>query len=166
MNNRDDAQCCAECGKEGGVSLKTCKACMSVKYCNASCQHKHWPKHKIPCKERAAELRDEALFKDPPPKEDCPICFIPMPSKLICCISLPPATISSVPISDFAKANTEYAAEDMEEYYSCCGKSLCVGCIHSFSKSGNNGKCPFCNSDRSSKTDEEVVVELMLVRYY
>ena len=30
------------------------------------------------CKQRVAELRDEALlFKDPPPKEDCPICCIP-----------------------------------------------------------------------------------------
>ena len=91
MNNRDDAsaRCCAECGKEGSVSLKTCKACMSVRYCNASCQRKHWPKHKVPCKERAAKLRDEVLFKDPPPKEECPICFLPMPSKIICCVSLP-----------------------------------------------------------------------------
>jgi len=52
--------CCAECGKEeervGGVSLKACKACMQVKYCNAGCQHKHWPKHKTTCKLRAAEL--------------------------------------------------------------------------------------------------------------
>jgi hypothetical protein len=29
-------QCCAECGKDGGVSLKACKACMSVSYCNAT----------------------------------------------------------------------------------------------------------------------------------
>ena len=36
------------------------------------------------------ELRDEALFKDPPPQEDCAICFIPMPFKLIYCVSLPP----------------------------------------------------------------------------
>jgi hypothetical protein len=48
------------------------------------------------CKLRAAELHDEALFKDPPPKEDCPICFLPMPVKLICSISLPNATFSSV----------------------------------------------------------------------
>ena len=61
--------CCAECGKEegdGGVSLKACKSCMQVRYCNAACQHKNWPAHKIACKLRAAELRDEALFKDPP----------------------------------------------------------------------------------------------------
>ena len=31
---------------------------------------------------------DEALFKDPPAKEDCPICFLPMPVNLISCASL------------------------------------------------------------------------------
>ena len=46
------------------------------------------------------ELRDEALFKDP----KCPICFLPMPYKLTSCISLLPATRSSVPIHDFAEA--------------------------------------------------------------
>jgi hypothetical protein len=106
--------CCAECGKEGGVSLKVCKACMQVKYCNAECQHKHWATHKKQCKLRAAELRDEALFKDPPPLEECPICFLPMPEKLICCVSLPPATILSVPIYDFAIANQELVNVQMD----------------------------------------------------
>ena len=156
--------CCAECGKEegdGGVSLKACKSCMQVRYCNAACQHKHWLAHKKACKQRAAELCDEALFKDPPPKEDCPICFLPMPARLICCLSLPPATITSVPINDFAIANQELAYEVMAEYYPCCGKKICKGCIYSFYESGNAGKCPFCNSDRSNKTEEELVAEMM-----
>jgi hypothetical protein len=155
--------CCADCGGVGGegVSLKTCKSCMSVKYCNAKCQRNHWPKHKRVCKERAAEIRDEALFKDPPPKEDCPICFLPMPVKLICCMSLPPATISSVPIADFANANAALAGKVMEVYYPCCGKSICAGCVHSFRMSGNIGKCAFCNSAQAGKTDEERVEEMM-----
>jgi hypothetical protein len=153
-------QCCAECGEEGGVSLKTSKACISVKYCNAICQKKHWPTHKKDCKRRAAEIRDEALFKDPPPKEDCPICFLPMPIKLVCCVSLPPATISSVPICEFADAHQELASERMEQYYPCCGKSICAGCAYSLDQSGNMKNCPFCNSDRAGKTDEEDVNEL------
>jgi tetratricopeptide (TPR) repeat protein len=153
--------CCAECGEEGGASLKVCKSCMLVKYCNASCQHKHWPKHKIECKQRAAERRDEALFKDPPAKEDCPICFLPMPISLICCISFPPATISSVPIDEFAVANEGLAKKVLEVYYPCCGKSVCLGCIHSFRESGNDDKCAFCNSDRAEKTDEEDGEEIM-----
>ena len=155
--------CCAECGSEagGGVSLKTCKSCMHVKYCNAECQKKHWPKHKQDCKIRAAELRDEALFSDPPPKEDCPICFLPMPSKIIYCTSLPPATTSSIPIYDYMKANVELADVAMEQYYSCCGKSICGGCVYSFRESGNIEKCPFCNERTFGKTDEELFEELM-----
>jgi TPR repeat protein len=110
--------------------------------------------------ERAAELRDEALFKDPPPMEDCPICFLPMPLRLISCSSLPPATITSVPIKDFAEANEELAKVETERYYECCGKSICGGCIYSCIKSGNIGKCPFCNFDRADKTDEEAIEQL------
>ena len=158
------ASCCADCGKkegEGGdINLKTCKSCMGVKYCNAVCQRKHWATHKKQCKLRAAELRDEALFKDPPPKEDCPICFLPMPLNLISCVSLPPATVSSVPIHDYAIANKELAKEGMEEYFVCCGKSICKGCIHSCRESGAR-KCPFCNADRCSKTNEEMADEIM-----
>ena len=29
------------------------------------------------CKRRVAEICDEKLFKEPPPREDCPICFLP-----------------------------------------------------------------------------------------
>ena len=153
------AQCCAECGADGDVSLKMCKSCMSVKYCNAECQKKHWSTHKKICKQRAAELRDEALFKDPPPKEDCPICFLPMPTNLISCVSLPPATIFSVPIYDYAMAHEELANEAMDGYNPCCGKSICKGCLYSFCQSGN-GNCPFCNADRYSKTDEEMADEV------
>ena len=147
--------CCAECGEEGGGNLKTCKRCMLVKYCNASCQHKHWPKHKILCKERAAELRDEALFKDPPPKEECPICFLPMPASLITCITLPDATITSVPMQDFAVAYEDMAKMDSEQYYPCCRKTICKGCEYSFIEFEKDGKCPFCNSDRGGKRGQE-----------
>ena len=154
---------CAECGKEegGGIaSLKMCKACMLIKYCSASCQKNHWPTHKKVCKRRAAELHDEALFKDPPAKEDCPICFLPMPKCLLACISLPPATISSVPIYDFSIANEGLAKMAAQKYYCCCGKSICRGCLYSFHKSGNIDYCPHCRADKRSKTDEERVKEL------
>jgi TPR repeat protein len=149
--------CCAECGEEGGglVSLKACKSCMLVMYCNANCQKNHWPTHKKQCKLRAAELHDEALFKDPPPKEDCPICFLPLPSTIISCISLPDATILSVPIFDFANAN-DGLSKAMVQYYYCCGKSICRGCSYSFNQTGNNEKCPFCNAERTSNPTFEI----------
>ena len=105
-------------------------------------------------------LHDEALFKDPPAKEDCPICCLPMPTTLICCISLPPATILSVPVNDYALANEELSENATEVYYSCCGKGICGGCVDSFKKSGNIGTCPFCKARTSGKTDEEAVEEL------
>jgi hypothetical protein len=132
---------------------------MLVKYCNAECQKKHWATHKKPCKQRAAELRDEALFKDPPPKEDCPICFLPMPSRLISCVTLPPAIIMTVPINDFAIANEEFEKWSTRHYYSCCGKSICSGCVYSFRESGNDDNCPFCNSDRG-KTVGDMIEEV------
>ena len=156
--------CCAECGKEEGggvISLKACKSCKLVRYCNVNCQRNHWPKHKKVCKERATELRDETLFKDPPAKEECPICFLPMPHQLICCMTLPPATISSVPINDYAKANEELAREDVEQYFSCCSKSICGGCVYLFNISHSNEKCPFCKADLRGKTDLDRVEELM-----
>ena len=52
------------------------------------------------------------------------------------------------------------ADKDMEEYFTCCGKSICGGCIHSFGKTGNNVTCLFCNSERD-KTEEEHVEDLM-----
>ena len=142
---------------------------MLVNYCNADCQKNNWLKHKQACKLRAAELHDEALFKDPPAKEECPICFLPMPRKIISCVSLPPATIMSIPIIDFAIANLGLGPNGREElvnmstevYYSCCGKYICGGCVHSFESSGNDRKCPFCNSDQDNKTDEERVEDIM-----
>ena len=133
---------------------------MFVRYCNADCQRNHWPSHKKECKIQAAKLHDVALFKDPPAKEDCPICFLPMPYKLISCITLPPATIMSVPVYDFAIANEELADKAPEVYFSCCGKYICGGCMHSFRESGNDEKCPFCNSDRG-KTEGEDNEDLM-----
>ena len=158
MQQDATAHCCAECGKEeGDVSLKTCMSCMSVKYCNAKCQRNHWQMHKKDCKLRAAELCNEALLKDPPAKEDCPNCFLPMPEHLICCVSLPPATVSSVPIFNFAQVHEGLADKATEVYYECCGKSICKGCVHSFIRSGNNDKCPFAILNEVAKQIETLM---------
>ena len=70
---------CANCGKEGS-KLKACTACKLVKYCNRECQITHRPQHKKECRKRASELHDEKLFKQPPSKDDCPICFLKLPA--------------------------------------------------------------------------------------
>ena len=67
----------------------------------------------------------------------------------------------SVPIYDYADANEDSAQVVMEEYYSCCGKSNCKGCVYSFIMSNNEETCPFCNSNRASKIKEVQVEEIM-----
>ena len=47
----------------------------------------------------------------------------------------------------------ELTEQIMDKYYSCCGKSICGGCIHSFGKTGNDEKCPFCNAKTEIDSD-------------
>ena len=92
---------CAACGKVG-EGLKTCTACRMVKYCNRKCQQSHRRAHKSECKLQAAKLHEEKLFTDHPPREECPICLLPLP-----------------------------IGEQCSAYSACCGKLLCCGCMNS-----------------------------------
>ena len=132
---------CANCGngEESSNDLKACTACKLVKYCNRDCQIAHRPQHKKACKKRAAELYDEALFRKQPPREDCPICMLPLPLDL-----------------------------DQSLFKSCCGKLICDGCNVSMMKEGiRKGKkneeldmCAFCRTTSASSVKEEIVNEL------
>jgi hypothetical protein len=58
--------------------------------------------------------------------------------------------------------NVELANKDTEQYYySCCGKSICKGCIHYFRMSGNHEQCAFCKAERKGKTEEKEVKEML-----
>ena len=125
---------CANCGKgeDDTEKLKACTACKLVKYCNRECQIAHRPKHKKECKKRAAEIYDEKLFKQPPPLDDCQICFIRLPS-------------------------LEYA----QTYQACCGKIVCYGCMYAplYDDQGSKiaeRKCPFCRIPIPKKVDEAI----------
>ena len=58
---------CASCGiaEIDDVKLKECDDCDLARYCGDECQKNHETEHKEECKKRAAELRDELLFKQP-----------------------------------------------------------------------------------------------------
>ena len=121
----DNKSICANCGKEGSDVMNLCNKCNQVKYCNAACKKKHRHKHNKACEEYLrveAEKHDEKLFKQPPPEEDCPICFVRLPT--------------------LGTGKT---------YMSCCGKRICSGCILApvYDNQGNkvdNQKCPFCRT--------------------
>ena len=120
---------CANCGKEGTNVTNTCNKCKEVMYCNAACKKKHRTKHKKQCERRVADLHDEALFKQPPSEEDCPICFLRMPS---------------IPL--------------VQIYMECCGKTICQGCMHAADvrDKKNACLCPFCRTPPIT-TDEELI---------
>ena len=130
-NNAADTStsCCAFCGiaEIDDVKLKECDGCDLVRYCSDECLSHHKSEHEEECKKRAAELRDELLFKQPESSHmgDCPICNLPL--------SL-----------DRSKSII----------YSCCCKSVCNGCCYAneirememrIAKS-----CPFCRAAPSS----------------
>jgi len=128
---------CANCGKEGDDVNNICNKCKLVKYCNAACKKKHRHKHKKDCEEhirlateRAAELHDKELFKQPPKEEDRPICFLLIPT-------LPTGW----------------------RYKSCCGKLICSGCIQAplYDNQGNrvdNQKSAFCRIPTATSQEE------------
>jgi len=122
---------CASCGIPAGddIKLKNCTACYLVKYCSIKCQKEHRSQHKKECKKRAAELRDELLFKQPESSHlgDCPICFIPLP--------LPPRHKNKM---------------NEVSYHLCCSKSICLGCVYEsrlkIAEQSLEQKCPFCRT--------------------
>jgi len=124
-------QTCATCGKEGNSDdMNTCNKCKMVKYCNAACKKKHRKKHKKACGRRVAELHEEALFKEPPPNEECTICMLPLPNEA-----------------------------DQVSFQTCCGKVICNGCMYAMKMREGIGICAFCRTRRTTSNDE-VIKEL------
>ena len=75
-------------------------------------------------------ISDDELFKQPPPKEDCPICLLRLPLR-----------------------------GSSSAYKSCCGKIICCGCDYApvYDNLGNEiteEKCPFCRAP-TPDSDEE-----------
>jgi len=98
-----------------------------VTYCNAACKKKHRSKHKKKCDRRVAELHEEALFKEHPPNEECPICLILMPTNV-----------------------------GQTTFKSCCGKVVCNGCIYAMENSEGKDLCPFCRIPPASSEEEDI----------
>ncbi len=93
--------------------------------------------HEEACKKRAAELRDELLFRQLESSHhgDCPICSLPL--------------------------SLDYAKSRM---YECCSKVICNGCEYANwmreLKARLQHTCPFCR-EVLPDTDEESVEQLM-----
>ena len=99
--------------------------------CLRECQKRHWRSHKSSCQKRAREIKDEALFRETPPKNECPICMMRL----------------------------EWEPEKAT-FQLCCGKSISIGCMESITaaaldhlRAGNSFEtsieltnCPLCRT--------------------
>ena len=93
---------CDDCGNQGVTNLHTmCQVC-----------------------------KDIALFKQPPQEEECPICFLTIPSLMT-----------------------------GSKYNSCCGQVMCSGCIYAVQMVDEDEKCPFCRVP-TPKSDEERIEKI------
>ena len=134
---------CASCGiaEVDEIKLKECDDCDLVRYCSDECQTEHKTEHTEACKKRAAELRDELLFKQPESSHfgDCPICCIPL--------SL---DIRKSPINE------------------CCSKVICNGCSHAHRRRAWEKRleqsCPFCREPVPNTEKESAKLRMKRVK--
>ena len=79
---------------------------------------------------RECVLMDKDLFQQPLREQDCPICFLRLPT-----------------------------LHTGQVYMTCCGKIICSGCLHApvYDNNGNTieEKCPFCRTPFPA-SDEEI----------
>jgi len=52
----DDRFKCGMCGKRG-TKMRCCAACGQVRYCDRTCQKKHWKAHKVACAKRQQAMK-------------------------------------------------------------------------------------------------------------
>ena len=142
-SENDTTLLCTSCGIAGvdDIKLKDCDDCDLVRYCCVKCQRDHRPKHEEECKKRAAELRDEILFKQPEGTHygDCPICCLPL---------------------SFDREKSVLMV--------CCSKIICNGCYSANKDREYEGrleqKCPFCRNALPKTGEEEEANELLMKR--
>jgi len=130
----DTSSSCASCGTAeiDDIKLKECDGCDLVKYCSDGCRMEHKSNHEEACKKRAAELRDQLLFKLPESSHlgDCPICCLPLP------IDKTKSTI-----------------------YECCSTLICNGCTLANNKREIQGRlghtCLYCREPMTMTQEED-----------
>ena len=99
--------------KLGANCLRRCISCVRIKSANNGVASSF----DLMSIEKVLPPSDEDLFRQPPQKEDCPICFLRMPTIIT-----------------------------GHKYKSCCGKVICSGCIHAVRRMSKVTLCPFCRT--------------------
>jgi hypothetical protein len=133
MTNDEAKEVCAAYGtaEVDDVTFKKCATCKSARYGSDECERDQRQQHEGACEKRAAELRDEILFKQPESCcfGDCPICFLQLP--------LDPKKFAMWP---------------------CCSKIICDGCNYAhYLRNGLKRTCPFCRHPLPESDAEDVL---------
>ena len=126
MAIQKDMSTCAACGKEGNSD--DMNTCNKCKSVKY-CNAACKKKHRSKHK-KACERRVAELYDEQLFKEvepeECPLCFLPLPSA------------------------------DQTTVESCCGKTICNGCIFAISMSEGKDLCAFCRIPPASSDEEEI----------
>ena len=137
----DATVCCASCGiaEVDDIKLVPCDGCYLVRYCSDECREDHKSDHEEACKKRAAEIREELLFKQPEGTHlgDCQICSLPLP------------------------IDWKFILK------SCCSKFICDGCLLANLWREKERRlqhtCPFCREPMSKSKEEEDKLQMKRV---
>ena len=98
--------------------------------------------------------RRRKSWQRPSRKDDCPICFLPMPGRILACVSLPDTTILSVPIRDFAHAHAVLLGSNDTLFFHVAGRAF-VKDAYNRSKSHD----PLWGCGLAGFTDESITSE-------
>jgi len=107
---------------DNDINEKLCK-CKQIRTTNCNKQSPENVHEKELIEYDTDSISDEKLFKQPPPAEDCPICFLQMPH-----------------------------LKGSARYHTCCGKTICSGCVFAVRKMKSSSICPFCRIPLPSST--------------
>ena len=140
--NGTPTKMCSACEKKSDT-LKKCRNCKCVWYCDKECQNKHWEEHKKECRPIKKELdkrggklnfgteKDLGPLGKLPPREECPICMhvLPIHTRL-------------------------------QGYAACCGKTICCGCNLQHRKQNKERRqCAFCRT-AVPQSNEAILAQL------
>jgi len=128
LNNTDTTtlSVCANCGKESNSD--DMNTCNKCKSVKY-CNAACKKKHRSKHK-KACERRVAELYDEKLFKEiepeECPICMLPV------------------------------IYDQLTQFKSCCGKSICMGCIHAMNRSEGHDVCPFCRVAAPTSFEENI----------
>jgi hypothetical protein len=135
-SNQTSPVCCSSCNEpqHSGQTFRKCSGCLSVQYCNTTCQRKHWKEHRTECERLRKEKEEDTTkhgFESRAPKYEkgieCPVCLEILPKDV-----------------------TKFL------FFTCCGNGIHIHCFKDMETMKMAGTCPFCRAPRPTSDEEHI----------